>query len=214
MKKNLTEVVFVLDKSGSMSGLESDTVGGFNSLIKKQKEVKGECLVSTVLFNNKFELIHDREDISKIEEMKESDFTVGGSTALMDALGSSIQHIAKIHKYARDEDVPEHTIFVIMTDGMENASHMFTDDEVRAMVEHEKEKYNWRFIFLAANIDVVETARRYGFDEDSAASYCCDSEGTQVTYRAVNNVVMNLRNDKGINKSWKKEIEEDLKRRR
>ena len=206
MKKNLTEVVFVLDKSGSMSGLESDTVGGFNSLIKKQKEVKGKCLVSTVLFNNKFELIYDREDISKIEEMKESDFTVGGSTALMDALGSSIQHIAKIHKYARDEDVPEHTIFVIMTDGMENASHMFTDDEVRAMVEHEKEKYNWRFIFLAANIDVVETARRYGFDEDSAASYCCDSEGTQVTYRAVNNVVMNLRNDKGINKSWKKEI--------
>ena len=214
MKKNLTELVFVLDKSGSMSGLESDTVGGFNSLIKKQREVEGECLVSTVLFNNKFELIYDRENIKEIHEMKQSDFTVGGSTALMDALGSAINHIAKIHKYARDEDVPEHTIFVIMTDGMENASHMFSDDEVRAMVEHEKEKYNWQFVFLAANIDVVETARRYGFDEDSAAPYCCDSQGTQVTYKAINNVVMNLRNDKKINKSWKKEIEEDLKRRR
>lgn len=214
MKKNLTELVFILDKSGSMSGLEADTVGGFNSLVEKQREVEGECLVSMILFNDKSELIYDRHSVSEIKKMRKSDFTVGGTTALMDALGAAINHISKIHKYIREEDVPENTIFVIMTDGMENASHIFSDSEVKALVEEKKEKCGWQFIFLAANIDAVETARKYGIDEDSAANYCSDSQGTKLTYEAVNDAVENYRTARKVNRGWKKELENDLKRRK
>lgn len=214
MKKNLTELVFILDKSGSMSGLEADTVGGFNSLVEKQREVEGECLVSMILFNDKSELIYDRHSVSEIRKMRKSDFTVGGTTALMDALGAAINHISKIHKYIREEDVPENTIFVIMTDGMENASHIFSDSEVKALVEEKKEKCGWQFIFLAANIDAVETARKYGIDEDSAANYCSDSQGTKLTYEAVNDAVENYRTARKVNRGWKKELENDLKRRK
>ena len=214
MKKNLTELVFILDKSGSMSGLEADTVGGFNSLVEKQREVEGECLVSMILFNDKSELIYDRHSVSEIKKMRKSDFTVGGTTALMDALGAAINHISKIHKYIREEDVPENTIFVIMTDGMENASHIFSDSEVKALVEEKKEKCGWQFIFLAANIDAVETARKYGIDEDSAANYCSDSQGTKLTYEAVNVAVENYRTARKVNRGWKKELENDLKRRK
>ena len=214
MKKKLTELVFILDKSGSMSGLEADTVGGFNSLVEKQREVEGECLVSMILFNDKSELIYDRHSVSEIRKMRKSDFTVGGTTALMDALGAAINHISKIHKYIREEDVPENTIFVIMTDGMENASHIFSDSEVKALVEEKKEKCGWQFIFLAANIDAVETARKYGIDEDSAANYCSDSQGTKLTYEAVNDAVENYRTARKVNRGWKKELENDLKRRK
>ena len=214
MKKKLTELVFILDKSGSMSGLEADTVGGFNSLVEKQREVEGECLVSMILFNDKSELIYDRHSVSEIKKMRKSDFTVGGTTALMDALGAAINHISKIHKYIREEDVPENTIFVIMTDGMENASHIFSDSEVKALVEEKKEKCGWQFIFLAANIDAVETARKYGIDEDSAANYCSDSQGTKLTYEAVNDAVENYRTARKVNRGWKKELENDLKRRK
>ena len=182
MKKNLTELVFILDKSGSMHGLERDTVGGFNSTLDKQKELEGEVLVSTVLFNNYSKVIHDRVPLDMIPKMTEKDYYVGGSTALMDALGDAIKHISLIHKYARGEDVPEHTVFIITTDGMENASRNFDSETVKKMIEEKKEKNGWEFIFLAANIDAVESAARIGIDRTRAVNYNATSEGTAEMY--------------------------------
>ena len=182
MKKNLTELVFILDKSGSMHGLERDTVGGFNSTLDKQKELEGEVLVSTVLFNNYSKVIHDRVPLDMIPKMTEKDYYVGGSTALMDALGDAIKHISLIHKYAREEDVPEHTVFIITTDGMENASRNFDSETVKKMIEEKKEKNGWEFIFLAANIDAVESAARIGIDRTRAVNYNATSEGTAEMY--------------------------------
>ena len=182
MKKNLTELVFILDKSGSMHGLERDTVGGFNSTLDKQKELEGEVLVSTVLFNNYSKVIHDRVPLDMIPKMTEKDYYVGGSTALMDALGDAIKHISLIHKYAREEDVPEHTVFIITTDGMENASRNFDSETVKKMIEDKKEKNGWEFIFLAANIDAVESAARIGIDRTRAVNYNATSEGTAEMY--------------------------------
>ena len=162
MKKDLTELVFILDRSGSMSGLEADTIGGFNAMIEKQKKTPGEALVSTVLFDHERIVLHDRANIQDIKPMTDRDYSVRGNTALLDAIGFSIHHIGNVHKYARKEDIPEHTIFVITTDGMENASGHYDSDKVKQMIERQKSKYGWEFLFLGANIDAVETARSFG----------------------------------------------------
>ncbi len=213
MKKNLTEMVFILDKSGSMAGLETDTIGGFNGMIEKQKKAEGEALVSTVLFSNTSKVIHDREDIRRIEPMTGRQYFVGGSTALIDAIGDAIRHIGNVHKYARQEDVPEHTIFVITTDGMENASRHYTSDEVKAMVNRQKEKYGWEFLFLGANIDAVETAARFGIAEDRAVRFHSDPVGQRLNYEAVSEAMCSVRACAPLSRKWKEKIEEDFKTR-
>ena len=184
-KNNITELVFIIDRSGSMSGLEADTIGGFNSMIEKQKKIDGMAYVSTVLFNNYSEVIHDRVDIEKVEPMTERDYYVRGCTALLDAVGGAIHHIGNVHKYARPEDVPEKTMFIITTDGMENASHNYTSERVKEMIRRQEEKYGWEFIFVAANIDAVETAERIGIRRERAANYTHNKEGTKRMYDAV-----------------------------
>ena len=202
MNNNITELVFVIDASGSMAGLEADTVGGFNAMIEKQKKLDGKVYVSTVLFSNDSRVIHDRTDIRSIEPMTERDYQVGGCTALMDALGGAIHHIGNVHKYARPEDVPEHTVFVITTDGMENASRRYSADKVRSMICHEQEKYGWEFLFLAANIDAVETAERYGIRRDRAANYAASPVGTDAMYDCVGDAVVSIRQCKTLNEEW------------
>ena len=197
----ITELVFILDRSGSMSGLEKDTIGGFNSMIEKQKKQDGECYVSTVLFENVSEVLHDRVKLSEIKPMTDRDYTVRGCTALIDAIGGAIHHIGNVHKYARPEDVPENTMFIITTDGMENASHRYTSDRVKAMIGRQKEKYGWEFLFIGANIDAVETARSYGIDEDRAVNYNADSKGTGILYESVACAVSNVRKCAPINKT-------------
>ena len=214
MKNNITELVFILDRSGSMSGLESDTIGGFNSLIEKQRKQDGECFVSTILFDNDSEVLHDRIRLTDIKPMTDRDYTVRGCTALLDALGGAIRHIANIHKYARPEDVPEHTVFVITTDGMENASHRYDADCIKRMIEHEKEKYGWEFLFLAANIDAVTTAKRFGINEDRAVDYLADRRGTGVVYDTVAEAVCQVRASVPLKKSWSKRIKDDFKTRK
>ena len=214
MKKNLTEMVFILDKSGSMSGLEADTIGGFNGMIEKQKKEEGEALVSTVLFSDESTVIHDRVDIQKIEPMTDKQYYVGGCTALIDAIGGAIHHIGNVHKYARDEDRPEHTIFVITTDGMENASRRYTSDQVKAMVNRQKEKYGWEFLFLGANIDAVETAARFGIGEDRAVNYVNDRAGQALNYTEVSRAVRTIRSCAPLTREWKENIEADYKARR
>ena len=213
MKKNLTEMVFILDRSGSMSGLESDTVGGFNAMIEKQKKAEGEAYVSTVLFNTHSKVLHDRVDVQQIRPMTQDDYCVGGCTALLDAVGDAIHHIGNVHKYARPEDVPEKTVFVITTDGMENASHRYTYDKVRRMIEKEKEKYGWEFIFLGANIDALQEAARFGIDADRAANYRCDRRGTAVIYEGINEVVSAVRCSRPMAAEWKRSIDEDYEKR-
>ena len=185
MKKNLTEMVFILDRSGSMSGLEADTIGGFNSMIERQKNAEGEALVSTVLFSDDSVVIHDRVDVRRIEPMTDKQYYVCGCTALIDALGGAIHHIGNVHKYAREEDRPEHTIFVITTDGMENASRHYTSDQVKAMVKRQKEKYGWEFLFLGANIDAVGEAAKMGIERNRAVTYENDNEGVSLNYEVV-----------------------------
>ena len=214
MKNNTTELVFILDRSGSMAGLESDTIGGFNAMIEKQKKLDGNCYVTTVLFDDKSEVIHDRAELSEIQKMTDKDYFVRGCTALIDALGSTIRHIANIHKYARPEDVPENTMFVITTDGMENASHSFSADEVRKMIEHEKEKYGWEFIFIGANIDAVETAKAYGISEDRAVNYHADSQGTAVLYDNVSDAVCSVRACQPMSADWNAKIKKDYASRK
>ena len=214
MKKNLTEMVFILDKSGSMAGLEADTIGGFNSMIKRQKGAEGEALVSTVLFANASTVIHDRVDLRKIEPLTDRQYFVGGGTALIDAIGGAIHHIGNVHKYAREEDVPERTIFVITTDGMENASHRYTSDTVKAMVKEKKEKYGWEFLFLGANIDAVETAAHFGIGADRAVTYKNDARGQQLNYDVVGKAVLHMRECAApMGASWKEEIEKDVRTR-
>ena len=212
-KNNITELVFILDRSGSMSGLEGDTIGGFNSLIEKQKKQEGVCYVSTILFDNVSEVLHDRVRLENVKPMTERDYTVRGCTALLDAIGGAIRHIANIHKYARPEDVPEHTVFVITTDGMENASHIYNADRVKRMIEHEKEKYGWEFLFLAANIDAVQTASRFGIGANRAVDYRADSQGTRVIYDAVAETVCQVRKSKSISDAWSAPVQADYKKR-
>jgi len=213
MKKNLTEMVFILDKSGSMSGLEADTIGGFNSMIERQKRAEGEALVSTVLFSNESTVIHDRVDVQKIKPLTEQEYYAYGCTALIDAIGQAIHHIGNVHKYARKEDVPEHTIFVITTDGMENASHRYTSDEVKKMVEKKKEKYGWEFLFLGANIDAVETAKHFGIARDRSVNFHNDSVGVRLNFEEVGGAVERMRASMPLSADWKDRIEEDYMNR-
>ncbi len=214
MKKNLTELVFILDKSGSMSGLEADTIGGFNGMIEKQKKEAGEALVSTVLFSNESSVLHDRVDLRKIEPMTDQQYFVGGCTALIDAIGGAIHHIGNVHKYAREEDRPEHTVFIITTDGIENASRRYTSDQVKAMVKRQKEKYGWEFLFLGANIDAVETAAHFGIDEDRAVTFYNDAQGQALNYSEVSEAVRTVRACMPLTRGWKQKIEEDYKSRK
>ena len=213
MKKNLTELVFILDRSGSMAGLEKDTIGGFNAMIEKQKQEPGRALVSTVLFDNECEVIHDRVDIQKIAPMTGEEYYVRGCTALLDAVGGAIHHIGNVHKYAREEDRPEKTLFVITTDGMENASCKYSYDRVKMMIRRQQEKYGWEFIFLGANIDAAREAARFGISEERAANYHADSLGTAVIYEAMSEVVCNVRADRPVRKNWKRNIDADYQKR-
>ena len=194
MKNNITELVFILDRSGSMSGFEADTIGGFNSTIQRQKEQEGEVYVSTVLFDNYSEVLHDRVNITEIKPMTRNDYNVRGCTALLDAIGGAIHHIGNVHKYARPEDVPEHTIFIITTDGMENASNRYSSQEIKAKIKHQTEKYGWEFIFLAANIDAVETAENIGIRRERAANFHQTKEGVGRSYYAMSEAITTVRN--------------------
>ena len=214
MKKNLTELVFILDRSGSMAGLEDDTIGGFNAMIEKQKRESGEALVSTVLFDNDCEVIHDRVNIRKIEPMTHKEYYVRGCTALLDAVGGAIHHIGNVHKYAREEDRPEKTLFVITTDGMENASRKFSYEKLKALIERQKEKYGWEFLFLGANIDAAKEAARFGIGADRAANYHADSEGTHVIYETVSEAITQVRCCAApLSANWKQRVDEDYKKR-
>ena len=213
MKKNLTEIIFILDRSGSMQGLEKDTIGGFNSLIEKQKKVEGDALISTVLFANESKVIHDRVDVKDVKPMTENNYITGGCTALLDAIGNAIHHISNIHKYSRKEDVPEHTLFVITTDGMENASRTYTYPKVKKLIKNQKEKHGWEFMFLGANIDAVNVASCMGIDESRAVKFNCDSEGTELNYEVLNDAIGVLRECSYVSADWKKRIDKDFKKR-
>lgn len=202
------------EKIVSMSGLEGDTIGGFNSMIEKQKKQDGDCYVSTVLFDNESEVLHDRVKLADIRPMTERDYTVRGCTALIDALGGAIRHIGNVHKYARPEDVPAHTLFIITTDGMENASRRYRADEAKRMIGRQKEKYGWEFLFLGANIDAVETAKRYGIREECAVNYHADSEGTAVNFGAMSDAIGQVRGGKMLSREWKESVERDFKSRK
>ena len=196
MRKGLTEVVFILDRSGSMGGLEADTIGGFNSMIEKQRKEEGEAYISTVLFDDQTEVIYDRVPVGKAEPMTDRQYYVRGCTALLDALGGAIHHIANVHKYAREEDRPEKTLFIITTDGMENASRTYDYKKVREMVEREKKEYGWEFLFLGANIDAIEVAGRFGVSANRAINYVSDGEGTELNYRVIAQTVSAVRKSK------------------
>ncbi len=212
-KNNITELVFILDRSGSMAGLEADTVGGFNAMIEKQRKETGECYVSTVLFDHVSEVLHDRVKLTDISPLTDRDYTVRGSTALIDALGSAIHHIGNIHKYARAEDVPARTMFVITTDGMENASHRYTSEQVKAMIERQKEKYGWEFLFIGANMDAVQTAARYGIDSSRAVNYNADGKGTHILYESVSKAVSKMRSCAPLCADWRADLDADYAER-
>ncbi|MGI6174473.1 MAG: vWA domain-containing protein [Christensenellales bacterium] len=214
MKKGLTEMVFILDRSGSMHGLENDTVGGFNSMIEKQKAEEGEALVFTVLFNSESFVLHDRVPIASVPPMTEKQYTASGNTALMDAVADAIAHIGNVHKYARDEDVPERTVFVITTDGMENASRRHTHRDVRNLIERQKAKYGWEFLFLGANIDAEGVAEEIGIERKNAVRYHNDPIGMQCNYAAVGEAMSSVRKHGAVSEDWAKEIKRDYKSRK
>lgn len=213
MNKNLTEIIFILDKSGSMFGLEKDTIGGFNSMLKTQKQNDKEALVTTVLFNSKTNFLHDRIDIKEVEELTEKDYSPYGSTALLDAIGSTIEHISKVHIYIREEDRPSKTIVIITTDGMENSSKLYTYPEISNLI-NKKKKENWEFLFLGANIDAIGTAHEMGIEEDKAVNYHCDKKGLKVCYGAIAGAICNIRGNQEIDESWKEIIEKDFNERK
>ena len=214
MKKNLTELVFILDRSGSMAGLEGDTIGGFNAMIEKQRGEPGEAVISTVLFNNETEVIHDRVSLDRVPALTEKEYDVRGCTALLDAVGGAIHHIGNVHKYAREEDRPEKTLFVITTDGMENASRRYTYDKVKSMIERQRERYGWEFLFLGANIDAAREAARFGIRADCAADYHADSMGTEAVYESVCEAVCQVRRSAPLAADWKRKIDADFKGRK
>ena len=210
----MTELVFILDRSGSMSGLEKDTIGGFNSMLEKQRKEPGDAVVSTVLFDNEIEVIHDRVVIADVPNLTDKEYFVRGCTALLDAVGGAIHHIGNVHKYARKEDVPEKTLFIITTDGMENASHHYTYDKVRQMIERQKERYGWEFLFLGANIDAAAEAKRFGIDESMVANYHCDEVGTVLNYEVISEAITSVRTSAApLSADWKKRIDADYKKR-
>ena len=214
MRKDLTELVFILDRSGSMHGMESDTIGGFNAMIEKQKAEPGEALVSTVLFDNRSEVIHDRLPLDKVPAMTRKEYYVRGCTALLDAVGSAVHHIGNVHKYAREEDRPARTLFVITTDGMENASRRYDYHRVKEMIERQKERHDWEFVFLGANIDAAKEAARFGIDADRAANYHADRRGTGVVYEAMNQLVSCCRAERPLDSNWRSGIDADYDSRR
>jgi uncharacterized protein YegL len=213
MKKGLTELVFILDKSGSMSGLEADTIGGFNSMLKKQQAVEGDCLVTTVLFDNNYELLHDRIDLKAIKPMTAKEYQVGGCTALIDAIGRTIHKIVNAQKNTADEYRAEKVMFVIITDGEENSSKEYTAEKVKSQIERQKNNYGWEFIFLGANIDAVQTAGRFGISAERAVDYIADSEGTELNFEMMSKAVMSLREGNGIDDSVFEKIRKDTKKR-
>ena len=216
MKKennNITELVLILDRSGSMAGLEGDTIGGFNAMIEKQRKQEGVCFVSTVLFDHEREVLHDRVPLETVAPMTEKEYTVRGSTALIDAIGASVRHIENVHKYAREEDRPGQTVFVVITDGQENASHRYTSDEVKRMIERKKEESGWEFLFIGANIDAVETAKHFGIKADRAVDYRADARGTRVLYETIGAAIGKVRAKKAIDADWGAAIAEDFKQR-
>lgn len=213
-KNNVTELVFILDRSGSMAGLESDTIGGFNAMIEKQKKEVGVAYVSTVLFDNRSEVLHDRIKLGDVPRMSENDYTVRGCTALLDAIGGAIHHIGNIHKYARLEDVPAHTMFIITTDGQENASFRYDYARIKEMIERQKQKYGWEFLFIGANIDAIETASKFGIAPNRAVNYHADHEGTQVVYETICASVSDVRACKPLSEDWDKQIREDYEKRK
>jgi len=213
MKKGLTELVFILDKSGSMSGLEADTIGGYNSMLAKQKSVDGECYITTALFDNDYELLHDRIDIKAVSPITDKEYQVGGSTALLDAIGRTINKISNAQKHTAEDYLAEKVMFVIITDGEENSSREYTAEETKALIEQQKEKYGWEFIFLGANIDAVQTAGRYGIAPDRAVDYLADSEGTKLNFKAMANAVATFRESGTVDESCLEEIRKDVKRR-
>lgn len=208
MKKGLTEIVFILDKSGSMEGLEKDTIGGYNAFLEKQKKLEGEAFVSTVLFSNKNEVIHDRVSIKDVEPLTDEQYSVGGCTALLDAIGGAIHHIGNIHKYARNEDVPEKTIFVITTDGQENSSREYDYRKIKHMIERQQKRFSWEFLFLGANIDAAGEAERLGINEDRAVRYECDGAGISLNFSVLSKAVGCFRANKSVASDWCEEIEE------
>ena len=215
MRKNLTEIVFILDRSGSMAGLEGDTIGGFNAMLEKQKKEDGEAVISTVLFDGETEVIHDRVALQNVPELTDKEYYVRGCTALLDAVGGAIHHIGNVHKYAREEDRPEKTLFVITTDGMENASRKYSYRKLKDMIRRQEEKYGWEFLFLGANIDAAREAARFGIREDRAANYHADSKGTGVIYEAVSEAICQVRKCAApLGASWKKQVDEDYQKRR
>lgn len=213
MKKGLTELVFILDRSGSMSGLESDTIGGYNAMLEKQKKEQGDAVITTVLFDDRYELLHDRINLRGIEPITEKEYYVRGTTALLDAVGRTIGKIVNVQKHTAEDERAESVMFVITTDGMENASREYSYEKVRKMIEHQKSKYGWEFIFLGANIDAVDTAERFGIGQDRAVNYNADSEGTLLNYEVISETVSNLRACREISEDWKDRIEEDFKKR-
>ena len=214
MKKDLTELVFILDRSGSMAGLEADTIGGFNAMIEKQRGEPGEAVISTVLFDNETEVIHDRVSLDRVPALTEKEYDVRGCTALLDAVGGAIHHIGNVHKYAREEDRPEKTLFVITTDGMENASRRYTYDKVKSMIERQRERYDWEFLFLGASIDAAREAARFGIRADCAADYHADSMGTEAVYESVCEAVCQVRRSAPLAADWKRKIDADFKGRK
>ena len=214
MKKNLTELVFILDRSGSMAGLEDDTIGGFNSMLEKQRAEPGEAYVSTVLFDNRSEVIHDRLPLEQVPAMTRKEYYVRGCTALLDAVGGAIHHIGNIHKYAREEDRPQRTLFIITTDGMENASRRYDYPRAREMIERQKEKYGWEFLFLGANIDAAKEAARFGISAERAANYHADHQGTGLVYEAVNAAVCAVRASRPLENEWRASIDKDFESRK
>lgn len=212
MKKELTELVFILDRSGSMAGLETDTIGGFNAMLAKQRKEPGEAFVSTVLFDNETEVIHDRVPLDQVEDLTQEQYYVRGCTALLDAVGGAIRHIGNVHRYARKEDVPEKTLFIITTDGMENASRRYTYPQVRKMIQ-EKQKHGWEFLFLGANIDAAAEASRFGIGQDRAANYCCDAKGTALNYTVISEAISQFRSSMPLAADWKEKIDKDYEKR-
>ena len=213
MKKNLTELVFILDKSGSMSGLEKDTIGGFNSMLDQQRKVDGECVITTVLFDNRYELLHDRIDIRAVQPITGKEYFVGGSTALLDAIGKTIHKIGTVQKNTAEDYRAEKVMFVIITDGEENASRCYSSAQIRQMIQHQKERYGWEFIFLGANIDAVETAGRFGIDADRAVDYVPDGEGTELNFRMMSETVATFRECGAVPTACLDEIRKDMKKR-
>ena len=214
MKKEITELVFVLDKSGSMAGLEGDTIGGYNAMLEKQKAVDGECRITTVLFDNNYELLHDRIDIRAVGPMTEKEYFVGGSTALLDAIGRTISKIGNVQKHTTEGYRAEKVLFVIITDGEENASREYSLEKVRAQIERQKEKYAWEFIFLGANIDAVETADRFGIAADRAQEFHADSQGVALNFDVLSEAVTSFRSCSSLREDWSDKIQEDHDKRK